>query len=66
MEARDNGDMTSFMVSFLSKHKDVIELFIECGCDIYSGNHNKTILGWAIEKESTELLEVNTAISNIF
>lgn len=61
MEARDSNDMTPFMVSILSKHKDVIQLFVECGCDIYShGKHGKTVLDWAIEKESTDLLEVST------
>ena len=59
MEARDSNDMTPFMVSILYKHRNVIELFIECGCDIYSnGKFGKTILDWAIEKESTDLLEV--------
>ena len=59
MEAKDSNDMNPFMVSILYKHKDVMEFFIVCGCDIYShGKFGKTILDWAIEKESTELLEV--------
>lgn len=60
METRDINDMTPFMVSIISKHRDVIKLFIECGCEVYShGKHGKTILDWAIEKQSTELLEVS-------
>lgn len=60
MEARDSNDMTPFMLSIISKHKDVIKLFIECGCEVYSqGKHGKTILDWAIENESIDLLEVS-------
>ena len=63
MEARDSNDMTPFMVSILSKNKDVIKFFIECGCEIYScGKHSKTVLDWAIEKGSTDLLEASDNI----
>ena len=63
MEARDSNDMTPFMISIISRHKDVIKFFIECGCEIYSrGKHGKTVLDWAIEKGSTDLLEASDNI----
>ena len=60
MEARDSNDMTPFMVSIIFKHKNIMRLFIECGCEVYSrGKHGKTVLEWAIEKEATGLLEAS-------
>jgi len=65
MEARDCNNNTPFMVSIISKHRDVIKLFIECGCEVYcQGKHGKTILDWAIENESIDLLEVSIYYTN--
>lgn len=66
MEERDSNDMTPFMVSIICNHKEVIRLFIECGCEIYShGKLGKTVLDWAIEKSSTGLLEVSNMICSV-
>jgi len=60
MEARNSSDLTPFMVSIAANHKEVIQMFVECGCEIYThARHGKTVLEWSIENEYTELLKVN-------
>ena len=67
MEARNSSDLTPFMVSIAAKHKEVIRMFVECGCEIYAhARHGKTVLEWAIENEHTELLEVNPTCYVVF